>query len=193
MQYTKINDTMTKEWLRNAKISLRAPEPEDLELMFQMENDTTLWNIGNHTQPFSRYTLRRYIEESVHDIYTDKQIRFIIELPDKTAVGIIDIADFDPHNKRAEVCIGLFAQHREQGIGYAALTLLLDYAFNLLQLNQLYAYIPQDNRHSRNLFTKATFKETAQLQEWLRSEEEYKNVIMVQLLKKEYKVPKNIE
>ncbi len=182
---------MSTEWLKNSEITLRAPEPEDLELMFQMENDTMLWNTGNHIQPFSRYTLRQYIEQSQQDIYTDKQIRFIIETADGTPAGMIDLADFDPHNNRAEVCIGLIDQHRGKGIGYMALTLLLDYAFNLLRLNQLYAYIPEDNHHSRRLFAKAAFKETALLKEWQQNGQEFENVIVAQLLKKEYEQRKN--
>ena len=48
---------MNGTWLKNEKITLRSPEPEDLELMYTMENDTTLWSVGNATLPYSRYTI----------------------------------------------------------------------------------------------------------------------------------------
>ena len=60
--------TNKKQWLTNGNIRLRAPEPEDLELLYKMENDTTLWSVGNSTQPYSRYTLRNYIEQTRNDL-----------------------------------------------------------------------------------------------------------------------------
>ena len=51
-----INTTMrmNDRWLEDDMLKLRAPEPEDLELMYAMENDTTLWSAGNATLPYSR-------------------------------------------------------------------------------------------------------------------------------------------
>ena len=40
---------MNENWLKDDMIRLRAPEPEDLELMYAMENDTSLWSVGNAT------------------------------------------------------------------------------------------------------------------------------------------------
>ena len=48
---------MNTSWLKDELISLRSPEPEDLELMYAMENDTALWSVGNTTLPYSRYNL----------------------------------------------------------------------------------------------------------------------------------------
>ena len=94
---------MTKKWLENDKVKLRAPEPEDLELLYNMENDTTLWSVGDTMLPYSRHTLRAYIEQTRNDLYTEQQARFIIELPSGETAGVIDLADYSPHNGRAEV------------------------------------------------------------------------------------------
>ena len=51
---------MNNQWLKDDTITLRAPEPEDLDLMYVMENDTTLCSAGTATLPYSRYTLRAY-------------------------------------------------------------------------------------------------------------------------------------
>ena len=37
-------------------INFRAMEPEDLDLLYTIENDTKLWNIGVTSVPYSRYT-----------------------------------------------------------------------------------------------------------------------------------------
>lgn len=173
------------ELLKNEMIRLRSPEPEDLELLYEMENDVHLWNVGNSIQPYSRYVLRRYLEESKQDIYVDKQVRFVIELTDGSAIGMVDIIDFDPHNKRAEVCIGLLERYRGKGYGYSALSLMGGYAFRFLQLNQLYAYITKDNTHSRRLFKKAGYKENAILKDWKFLENRFCDVVITQLFKAE--------
>ena len=38
-------------------IRLRAIEPEDLDLLYQIENDSSLWDVGTTNVPYSRYTL----------------------------------------------------------------------------------------------------------------------------------------
>ena len=85
-------------WLKSDRITLRAPEPEDLALMYIMENDTELWSIGDTLLPYSRYTLRSYLEQSRQDLFSERQARFVITLPDGEAVGMIDLAAYDPLN-----------------------------------------------------------------------------------------------
>ena len=173
---------MNTTWLKDDIISLRTPEPEDLELMFAMENDTTLWSIGSATLPYSRYTLRTYLEQSRQDLFSERQARFVIELKNGETAGMIDLADFDPLNSRAEVCIGLLGKHRGKGIATRALTQLCDYAFKKLHINQLYAFIPEWNEESLKLFEKNSFKKSALLQQWQRTENGFGNVFLVQKL-----------
>lgn len=175
---------MNNQWLKNDKIELRSPEPEDLELLYRMENDTRLWSVGCSTLPYSRHTLRTYLEQSSQDLYAESQARFIITLPDDKSAGMIDLANFDPHNSRAEVCIGILDEYRQQGIASEALLLLTTYALNFLHLHQLYAYVPSDNEASLQLFKKVGFEITAQLKEWIRDNAEYKDVFLMQMIRK---------
>ncbi len=174
---------MTNSWLKNERITLRSPEPEDLELLYRMENDSTLWSIGSTTLPYSRYTLRRYLEQSTQDLYAERQARFIIALDDGSRAGMIDLADFSPLHARAEVCIGLLSEYRHKGVASEALELLAAYALHFLNLHQLYAYVPADNAQSIALFRRAGFKETATLKEWLKQDSGHRDVKLFQLIK----------
>ena len=167
-------------WLKNDMVTLCTPEPEDLELMYAMENDTELWSVGNATLPYSRYTLREYLEQSRQDLFAERQARFVIENSNGERVGMIDLVDYDPLNSRAEVCIGLLGKFRKQGLATAALQLLCSYAMEKLHIHQLYAYIPEKNVESYNLFLKNGFVKSAVLKDWQRTENGYKNVILVQ-------------
>ena len=61
------------------EVKLRAMEPEDLELLYHIENNRDLWKVGATNVPYSRYVLRDYIARATGDIYTDRQVRQIIE------------------------------------------------------------------------------------------------------------------
>lgn len=175
---------MNNQWLRNERIELRSPEPEDLELLYKMENDTRLWSIGCSTLPYSRHTLRAYLEQSTQDLYAEGQARFIITLHSGESVGMIDLANFDPHNSRAEVCIGILDNYRQQGIASEALSLLTTYSLDFLHLHQLYAYVPSGNEASLQLFEKVGFEVTAELKDWISNDALYKNVFLVQMIRK---------
>ena len=40
------------ELLSNETVSLRAPEPEDLELLYHWENNPEWWGLGNTLAPY---------------------------------------------------------------------------------------------------------------------------------------------
>lgn len=171
---------MDNGWLKDDVMKLRAPEPEDLELLYAMENDTALWSVGNATLPYSRYTLREYLEQSRQDLITERQARFVIELSNGECAGMIDLVDYDPINSRAEVCIGVLGAYQGKGVATRALQLLCSYASGRLHLHQLYAYVPAWNEASIKLFEKTGFEITAKLSDWIREKDGYSDVVIVQ-------------
>ena len=69
-------------------IRLRAPEPEDLEVMFRFENATDVWEMSNTTGPYSRFQLKQYIEQTQNDLFADRQLRLMIENGNRQVVGL---------------------------------------------------------------------------------------------------------
>lgn len=161
---------------------LRAPEPEDLACMMQFENTPSLWEVSNITGPYSRFYLKQYIETNKNDLYTDNQLRLMIETPQKEIAGIIDLFNFEPFHSRAEVGIVVANEHRQKGIGQLALHLLVKHCFDYLGIHQLYAYIDVTNKASLHLFKKCGFEECAYLKGWMRTGKEFRDVVMVQRL-----------
>ncbi len=171
--------------MKYQKIILRALEPEDLELLYEWENNNSYWLISNTIAPFSKYTLKKYIRNSHKSIYETGQLRFMIGLAEeKQTIGTIDIFDFDPFHKRAGVGI-LIANENQRRKGYAAMALkcLCDYCFNTLQLHQLYCNILVNNVESIDLFKKAGFTEIGIKKEWIKTPEGYLDELMFQLIK----------
>ncbi len=167
--------------LSDGKYRLRAPEPEDLDVIFGMENDTSLWMASGNAVPYSRYQIKKYILMSSHDFYTDRQIRFMIErVSDNVVVGSIDLTDIDPYNGRAEIGIALLSEHRGQGIASAAIRLMSEYAKKVLRLRQLFCHVPADNKPSIKLFTSNGFTKTGRLKDWLVKDEGHVDVLLLQ-------------
>lgn len=161
---------------------LRAPEPEDLACMMLFENTTSLWTVSNTTGPYSRYWLKKYLEMTKNDLYEDRQLRLMIETPDKNVAGIIDLCNFDPFNQRAEVGVVIADNYQRKGIGELALQLLKEHAFGFLGIHQLYAYIDVTNGPCRYLFKKCGFSESACLKDWMKQGKAYRDVLMVQCI-----------
>lgn len=162
------------------EIRLRAMEPEDLDLLYKIENDISLWNIGNTNVPYSRYTLHDYIANATGDIYADRQVRLMIENQEGCIVGIVDIVNFDAKNRKAEIGLVIENQFRRQGYATSALGEIAVYAWNVLHLHQLYAYIDTLNTASLHLFKNLGYEQSTELKHWLYDGKEYHNALLVQ-------------
>lgn len=168
-------------------LRLRAVELSDIDRIFEWENDFSLWNIGSTRTPFSRYAIEDYVKSvQNYDIYTTKQIRFmidIIENNDVITVGCVDLYDLEPDNLRAGV--GVLIDNKFRNMGYASMAIdkLWLYTRDILHLNQLFANIPDDNISSLRLFSKCGFKETAILRQWLRRGDGFIDVKLFQKIK----------
>lgn len=161
-------------------MKLRALEPEDLELLYTIENDTTMWMSGTQTAPYSRYQLREYVASNNADIYKDEQVRFVIE-NDGEAVGLIDLFNFSPRHHRAELGIALLSSARGKGIARKAIQAVADYGREFVQLRQIYAVVAQSNHSSVRMLENSGFVCSAVLEDWLFTGEKYENAMIMQL------------
>ena len=172
------------KFLENDKIVLRAVEPEDLELLYRWENDSSIWIAGNTRAPYSRYQLKNYISHSPTDIYESKQIRLMIvsKIENKT-VGTVDLFDFDIHNSR--IALGLYVAEEYSGRGMAteSLKTVEEYVFNFLKINQLYVQIIESNLVSRKLFEN-DYELHGKLKNWIKTPANYEDVLTYQKFRK---------
>lgn len=169
--------------ITDGRITLRAPEPSDVDAMFRWENDATSWTSGRTRAPLSRHALWEYVDNYTADITVSDQARFIItDVSSSQPVGCIDLYDLDMLNRRAGVGIYIDASERRKGYGRLALDLLCGYAQRELGLHQLMAVIVADNQPSRSLFRESGFKECGRLRSWVRCGEHYTDAFVVQRL-----------
>jgi diamine N-acetyltransferase len=169
--------------LKGDKIDLRALEAEDLDFLYELENNTDIWEISGTITPYSRQVLKLYLENAYRDIYDVKQLRLCICSKQKESLGLIDLFDFDPKNRRAGIgIVVLEAGNRNKGIGHEAIELLCNYAFNILNLRQLYANVGEENEASLHLFKKIGFEKVGVKKDWILSGGTFKNEVLLQKL-----------
>jgi diamine N-acetyltransferase len=165
-------------------IKLRALEPEDLELLYEWENNQSYWSISNTITPFSRYNLKQYIENSHKNIFETGQLRLMIDhIDDKKTIGTIDIFEFDPFHKRAGIGILIAdGSYRKKGFATMALTCIINYCFKTLKLHQLYCNIISNNVESIDLFMKHGFVQTGTKKDWIKTGNGYLDEFIFQLV-----------
>ncbi|MBT8314190.1 MAG: GNAT family N-acetyltransferase [Maribacter sp.] len=169
--------------LKGEHIYLRALEPQDLDFIYELENNTDVWEISGTITPYSRHVLRQYLDNAHRDIYDVKQLRLCICKKDKV-LGLIDLFDFDPQNKRAGIGIVILDEKdRNHGIGTEAIALICNYGLTTLGLRQVYANVMEDNVSSLHLFKKMGFVEVGTKKDWIRTDEGFKNEVLLQKIK----------
>ncbi|MFM8433166.1 MAG: GNAT family N-acetyltransferase [Bacteroidota bacterium] len=175
-------------------VRLRALEPIDLDRLYRWENDTSVWSVSGTLAPFSKFVLEEFVNQAHQDIYTNKQLRLMIDLKyvgeaddsdELKTIGCVDLFEFDPRNRRAGLGI-LIADRADRGKGYAteALHLALEYCFQVLDLHQLHCNVRIDNQSSVALFKKSGFEISGLKQDWIYENGRFVDEYIMQLVRK---------
>lgn len=160
---------------------LRALEAEDVDLLYVWENDPAVWGVSGTLAPFSRHTLRRFLDEQRFDLYAARQLRLVVETLDGRTVGLVDLFEFEPVDLRAGIGILIHgAGDRGRGFASDALDVLCRYARQVLGLHQLWCSVAPDNAASLTLFRRAGFVECGRKREWRRTPDGWADELLLQ-------------
>ncbi len=169
--------------LENNIVRLRALEADDLDLLFTIENDPQFWEVSNTLAPYSRQLLGQYLKNADQDIFEAKQLRLVITVKkDQTVAGLVDLFDFSPHHQKAGIGILIMKKHQHNGYAQNALEVFLRYAFEHLDIHQLYANIPVSNKNSLHLFQKLNFVEVGIQKDWIKVKGQFRDVALLQII-----------
>lgn len=179
-------------YLKEGNIVLRALEPEDLEMLYAIENNRSLWSVTPYRTPYSRFALRQYLAAQPQDFFQCGELRLAIETADThKPVGLIDLTGHSPTDARAEIGIAILEKERRKGHATAAMSALERYAGDILHLRMLYALVSKENNPAcRKLFGAAGYRETAVLTAWNRTKDGYEDVSVFQKFLSESKTPR---
>lgn len=171
----------------NDDIVLRAIELEDAELLKNLINDPEIekmvvgWSFPVSTEQQINW---------INNLSNQKDsVRLIIHIDKIGAVGLVSLTEIDFKNRIATINIKLKRDNRirNKGIGYKAITTLVDYAFNQLNLNCIVANILSYNIASQKLFEKCGFQLDGKLRKRVFKDGSYHDLFSYSLLRSEYK------
>ncbi len=167
--------------LESERIYLRALEKEDATKLMIWENNTDYWRVSDTEMPFSLHAIVNFVERQENFRHSGQQRLMICLKSDQSAIGCIDLYDGNFKSRRAAVGI-LIAEneHRNSGLAKEALQLLISYATNILDLNQLYCYIDNQNQSSMALFKSCGFVKAGILSQWKRWNKQWIDVVVFQ-------------
>jgi diamine N-acetyltransferase len=154
-------------FMKGKNISVRALEPSDADLLYLWENNQALWPVSFTQVPFSRFILEEFVNSAHQDIYTNRQLRLMVDdnESDET-IGILDLFEFDPQHARCGVGIFILESNRNRGFASECIDMIKNYCFHTLLLKQLYAHVNCSNKGSLGLFEKAGFEKTGLKKCW---------------------------
>lgn len=155
------------------KVLLRAIETNDNKMLLSLINDPdTEMMLGGSSWPVSEVEQLKWFEklERSRDV-----LRCIVALKaDGKAVGTIILSDIDQKNGTGHIHIKM-SKDGGRGKGYAtdSINTLVQYAFDELRLNCIYANILSYNDISVKLFEKCGFKRDGVLRARIYKKGEY--------------------
>ena len=165
-------------------ITLRALEPEDIDLIYRWENDPQTWVQSAAHAPFSRHALTEYILDSLQsDLYASRQLRLMADDSDTgQTVGCIDLSAFDPHHQRAEIGMIIDQAQRGKGYGRPMVEALIRYCRESLQLHQLHCDIASDNTACLAIYDHCGFVRQGIKKHWIRTPQGWQDAVFFQLI-----------
>jgi len=168
-------------------IILRAIEQEDMQLLKELINDPEVEKmVVGWSFPVSTNQQITWINSLSNDRHN---VRFIIDIKNVGAVGVVSLTSIDFKNGTATINIKLKKEDkiRNKGIGYKAITMLIDYAFNQLNINCLVANILNYNTASQKLFEKSGFELEGTLRKRVFKNGAHQDLLSYSLIRSEFK------
>ncbi len=171
--------------LQGKRIRLRALEFYDGEQLRNWRNDPEIAN-------------KFFSQDSISSVHQDKWMEKIIErengfewiielISPQTTIGTLGIENIDYRNGHAEYVRHIIdKKYRRQGYAYEAEMLMLEYAFNYLNLNKIYCKAFCDNKEVVGLHYKTGFKDVGIWKQHIFRDGEHRDVILLEVLRDEW-------
>jgi [ribosomal protein S5]-alanine N-acetyltransferase len=171
-------------------VRLRRPEPKDIDLLYQYKNDSQVARLlGGFSVGYARNDVSDWIE--AHRQQRDEVIWIIADTETDECLGHVGLYRLDHRIRSAELAILLGAKSRwGQGIGRTVTQAVVEYGFQMLNLNRIELKVLEDNQRAMRLYQHLGFREEGALRQAQYKEGRYLNVVMMGLLREEYR-PQN--
>jgi len=176
--------------LRGKTVRLRSVELSDLDEILKHWNNMELRNFvgASSLGPASRNDEEEWIKNTWKERREKRTYTFAIEKTSETRlIGTVSLLNCDWVNRCASLGIAIYKQEdRGKGYGHDAINLLLDFAFNTLNLNRVELETLDFNQRAQRCFKKVGFKEVGRKRKAHLVDGEYHNLLIMDILREEW-------
>lgn len=173
------------KFIEGKRIYLRPIENSDLDLIYASLWDKEGRRLTGTQTVFSRPGIQQWFEDVSED---DSRIDLIICLQEKDQpIGDMAMMEIDHQNQNATVRIAIFKkEYLGNGYGTEAMSVLLDYGFNILNLHRVDLEVFAFNKRARKSYEKLGFKQEGIMRDKLFYDGEFHDAILMGVLKEEF-------
>ncbi len=166
-------------------VGIRAIEIEDLPIIQKWRNDENLRQYFREYREFSLTQKKDWYFKMINDHRFEMFV--IVDLKANEVIGVTGLTYIDWPNKHADVhfYIGKNSEWIDQEFSPKAINIILNYGFNTLNLNKLWAEIYEIDSKKLNFFKSKGFQIDATLREHYFYKGKYFNSYILSLLKTE--------
>jgi RimJ/RimL family protein N-acetyltransferase len=173
--------------LEGKLVRLRAPQRSDVPMFVKWFNDPETTRFLLRQPPMGMEE-----EESWYDSLVNKDTKvFCIETLDGRLIGNVGIVHLDWTNRGAD--IGIIIGEKEcwsKGYGTEAITLLLGYMFEELNLERIWLYCDMENLRAQRCYEKCGFKREGVFRHHRLQAGKFRDDAVMSILKGEWLVRK---
>jgi len=169
------------------RILLTAFEEQDAEILAAFSEDTEyLRNLDtDFALPHSSAFFKADMEATLQD---RSMLNFAIRLHDRTLLGFVALHSIEWNNRRATLAIGIGDKANQcNGYGSEAIQLILDYAFNELNLNRVGLDVISNNETAIQCYKKNGFTLEGTAREAVLRNGQKLNLIYMGILEDEWR------
>ncbi|MBN1301568.1 MAG: GNAT family N-acetyltransferase [Melioribacteraceae bacterium] len=175
---------MLNPFLIGDKIYLRSPEPGDESVYAVSENHPDPRSYLYCALPSSITTHEERIKLKLND---HSNIVFTICTKDDEIIGTTSFVRIDWIGRMTTYYIALAEKKNwSQGYGREATQMMVDYAFNTLNLNRIQLHVSSENLRAINAYEAAGFTKEGTLREAMYFDNRYVDFYLMSILKKEW-------
>ncbi|MGE5474844.1 MAG: GNAT family N-acetyltransferase [Ignavibacteriales bacterium] len=173
--------------IKSEKVVIRPAERNDLELIQKWYNDDEVMYWASGARPDMMVSMDFLEEVWLEKSFTDYSVRMMIETIEGNSIGIIGFRDLNQQERRCRMLIFIGEKdYWGKGYGTDAIKGFLKFLFKRWNLNRVEADTWEGNHRAVEAYKKCGFKEEGRLRKARYVDGEYKDEIILGILKDEF-------
>ncbi len=170
------------------RVTLRGLELADAEEILKHFNDLEIRQFLGEAIPIAKPEEEEWIRNTWAQRRQGKGHVFGIELKEtQQLIGTCGLHDISPIHRGTELGIAVWnKQYWGKGLGTGALHLLLDYAFDQLNLHRVWLVVIEDNERAIRSYLKVGFQHTGRHRQAVFKQGSYQDLLFMDILAEEY-------